>query len=354
MAPAIAIDLRMVGARPHGIARYAQALWERLPEQPGIRYLGLLGAHSPIRPCRPSDRLVRCRAPFLSPLEQAELPWLLGRERAALLHATSFSVPAAWRGPLVLTLHDVNHLALPGWSGAGRTPYYRRVVGPAAARAARVLTPSDFSAGEIERWLGVPRERLRVAPNAVDGRFVRPPEAEIQRFVSRAGLPASYVLYLGSHRPHKNASLVFEVARRIAVPIVVAGRGLSSRPDSPARVLPDLPDEELPALYAGAALLLFPSYHEGFGLPPLEAAACGTPVLVARGSALDEIWSGVTEPLPPDQPGRWVAAIEGLLADRERRRALAEACSRRAERFRSWGPAVDAAVDAYRAALAPP
>ncbi|HUB10252.1 MAG TPA: glycosyltransferase family 1 protein, partial [Myxococcales bacterium] len=320
MPSGVAIDLRMVGPTPHGIARYGRAIWDGLPEDPRIRYVGLVAEASPLTPQRSGDRLVRCRAPFLSPLEQVEVPLILRREGVELLHATSFAVPAAWRGPLVLSLHDVNHLALPGWSGPGRTPYYHRVVAPAAARAARVLTGSAFSAREIERWLGLPATKVRVTPYAVDGSFAPSPVKELERIRARWRLPARFALYLGSDRPHKNAALAFELARRLAprLPVVVAGGGLESHPSSPTQLLGKVDDADLPPLYSAASLFLFPSVYEGFGLPPLEAAACGTPVLVARGSSLDEIWQGVSPPLPPDQPGRWVATIEELLAAPER------------------------------------
>ncbi len=349
----VAIDLRMVGERPHGIARYARALWEGLPEDPRLRWLGLVGPAAPAALGRPGGRLVRCRAPFLSPLEQVELPWLLRRESVDLLHATSFAVPAAWRGPLVLSLHDVNHLALPGWTGPGRTTYYRRVVAPAAARATRILTVSSFSAREIERWLGVPPDRLRVAPNAVDDRFAPVPAAEIAGVRERLGLPEPYALYLGNGRPHKNASLVHELARRLAprLSFVMAGDVTHRGQRSPAQVLPHVSDDDLPALYGGATAVLFPSHYEGFGLPPLEAAACGAPVLVASGSSMDEIWDGASPPLPPDQPGRWQAALEEIVGAPGRQRALADACRRRALSFRSWRAAVEAAHAAYRVAL---
>ncbi len=346
----IAIDLRMVSARPHGIARYAQAIWEGLPAVPGLSYLGLCRRGATLSPVRPTDRLVEARAAFLSPAEQIELPWLLRREGADLFHATSFSVPAAWHGPLVLTLHDVNHLALPGWSGPGRGSYYARLVAPAARRA-RVLTVSRFAAAEIARWFGLPHDRIRIAPNAVGPQFAPPPEGRVAGVREKLGLPASYLLHVGNGRPHKNAGLLLDLAPSLPLPLVLAGTGFGPAPG--IQLLPRVEDDDLPALYAGASIFLFPSRYEGFGLPPLEAAACGTAVLAGAGSALDEIWEGSGALLPPDRPARWREAIAALVAEPARRSALAAACSARAARYRSWTPAVDAALAAYQDVLRP-
>ena len=268
-----------------------------------------------------------------------------------LLHATSISVPAAWRGPLVMTIHDVNHLAMPGWTGPGRKPYYDRIVAPAARRAARVLTCSEFSAKEIVRWLGVSADRVHVAPYAIEALFRPPGAAAIAELRGRLRLPERYVLHVGNGRPHKNIDLLWEIARLAPrLPLVLAGRGIEPR-GLPVAMIPEIADADLPALYGGAALFLFPSRYEGFGLPPLEAAACGAPVLAARGSSMDEHWEGTGSLLPPDQATVWIQEIERLLQDDASRTALAQRDGERAARFRSWQPAIAAASEAYQDVL---
>jgi glycosyltransferase involved in cell wall biosynthesis len=341
----------MVGDSPHGIARYALALWEGLPADPAIQYTALIAVGSSLPTHRPGDALLPCRSRFLSLFEQVELPWLLRGAQIDLLHATSISVPAAWRGPLVMTIHDVNHLAMPGWMGPGRKPYYERVVKPTALRASRVLTCSEFSGREIQRWLGVPAEKVRVAPYAIEPAF-QPPLAEaVAALRRRLDLPEGCVLYVGNGRPHKNLELLWEIARLAPqLPLVLAGRGIEAR-DLPVPRVPDIADADLPALYGGAALFLFPSRYEGFGLPPLEAAACGAPVLVARGSSMDEHWEGTGSLLPPDQPTVWIQEIERLRGNDAERRVLAKRDAERASHYRSWEPAVTAAFEAYQDAL---
>ncbi|MHB1846323.1 MAG: glycosyltransferase family 4 protein, partial [Deltaproteobacteria bacterium] len=303
----VALDLRMVGRQPHGIARYAKALWEGLPPEPGVELVALTGPETEAASVRPGDRIVRCRAPFLSAAEQLELPLVLARHRVELLHATSFSVPAAWRGPLVLTLHDLNHLANPGWYGPGRLFYYERLVGPAARRAVRLLTVSRFSAGEISRRLDVAQAAIVTAPIAIEAGFVPQTPERLAAVRARLGLPERYVLFLGNGKPHKNVALLVSALGRCRVPVpaLLCGQGVTAavgRLPPGARTLERVQDDELPALYGGALAFAFPSRYEGFGLPPLEAAACGTPVLVARGTAMDEIWEGVVPLLSPDDP----------------------------------------------------
>ncbi len=347
----VAIDLRMVGTRPHGIARYALALWEGLPAAPDLRYVAICAPDRRVALPRPSDRVLIARAPFLSPLEQIELPLLLRHAGADVLHATSHSVPAAWRGPLVLTLHDVNHLALPGWAHPGRAAFLRTVVGAAARRAGRVLTVSRFAAEEISRRLEVPAARIAVAPNAVEPRFAPVPADRVAGLRARLGLPPDYLLVLTNGREHKNTRFLGEVSARFPLPLVWAGGPRVEAPN--VAWLAAVPEADLPALYTGASLFLFPSRYEGFGLPPLEAAACGAPVLAGRGSATDEIWEGTGALLPPDRPAAWVEAVRALIEDPARRAALAAACRARAGRYRSWEPAVRAAALAYQFVLRP-
>jgi glycosyltransferase involved in cell wall biosynthesis len=358
-APArVALDLRMVGARPHGIARYARALWDGLPADSDLTFTALCGPETGdrVQKRRPGDELVVCRERFLSLREQMELPSLLRLQQIDLLHATSFSAPALWRGSLVMTLHDLNHLALPAWSGPGRRAYYRLFVRPAARRAARVLTVSQFAADEISRFFKLPASRIAIAPNGLDGSLVPPHARALLAARQRNRWPDRYFLYVGNGRPHKNLRLLDELSRLLPSPLIlVAGltakEGRQFRPNPRLHLLPSVPDEELPALYGGATAFLFPSLYEGFGLPPLEAAACGTPVLVADTSALREIWTGAAVLLPPNDAEAWRAALTRLLDNPSQRATLATACQERAERFRSWVPAVSAALLAYRSAL---
>jgi glycosyltransferase involved in cell wall biosynthesis len=237
-----------------------------------------------------------------------------------------------------------------------RRAYYRLLVGPAARRAARVLTCSEFSAAEIRRFLRVPESQVVVAPYGLDGAMVPAHPRARAAARQRNRWPDHYLLYVGNGRPHKNLKLLAELSRVLPSPLILV-MGLSPkerkqfRPGHGLQLMAPIPDEDLPALYGGATAFLFPSSYEGFGLPPLEAAACGTPVLVADTSSLHEIWEGAGMLLPADDARAWQAALTGLIEAPANLAALALACKTRAERYRSWAPAITAALDAYRSAL---
>jgi glycosyltransferase involved in cell wall biosynthesis len=289
---------------------------------------------------RPTDEILSTRAEFLSPLEQVALPLALRKAKIDLLHATSFSVPAAWRKPLVLTLHDLTHLEIPELRTRARVTYYRRVVGPAARRAARVLTVSQYAKNRIVEELGVPEARVVVAPNAVD--LPIPPGGRRE-----GGVPM--LLAVGNGKPHKNLSLLVEMQALLTHPtrLVLAGTGLEGLAARGVEVAGVVSDAQLARLYREATLFLCPSRSEGFGLPPLEAARLGTPVVVARAGALKEIWDGAALLLAPTDAKAWARAVDGLLGDSVARDALAQRCIERSLEYGSWDRLIRAAEEAY-------
>jgi len=335
----------MVGPVPHGIARYALALWNGLPARADRTYVALVGRDTAgVTAQRPDDEIVVTRAAFLSPLEQAELPVLLAAKRIDLLHATSFSVPAAWRGPLILSLHDVTHLETPELRTRGRLLYYQRVVTPAAKRAHRILTVSAYAKRKLAETFGVPPEKIAVAPNAVD--LPIPPG---QR--RHGGVPVLFAV--GNAKPHKNLRLLLQMREQLTQPVqlVLAGAGLEPLAGRGVDVVGTVDDQQLARLYREATLFLCPSRSEGFGLPPLEAARLGAPVIVANSGALPGIWEGAALVLSPDDPKAWARAVDDLLLDRVSLDALAQRCIERALEFTSWAPLLAAAEAAYASAL---
>src|SRR5262249_526770 len=355
MVSRVLIDLRMVSGRLHGIARYALELARVLPSlAPDLAFEGLgpPGGLPELGPLAPAFPVHRAPAGVLSPLEQPALAVGRARLRPSLFHATSFSVPLLWRGPLVATLHDAAHLVRSSDFGRLTALYYRFVVRPTVRRARALLTVSEFARAELSSRLGVPSSRWTVVPPGVDARF-RPPTAEERRQVrARLALPPRYLLAVGNPKPHKNLALLARIVTRLPVPLVLlAGDGVSRVFPAPTRVLPEVEEDQLPALYGGAEALLLPSLHEGFGLPALEAMASGTPVLAARAGSLPEVTAGAAELLDPDDEEGWIAAARRLVEDAELRRVrIAEGQARAAEL--GWERTAPEALAVYRAALA--
>jgi glycosyltransferase involved in cell wall biosynthesis len=353
----VLIDLRMVRGRLHGIARYALELASRLPElAPDLSFSGLTGPEglpAGLGALTPRIPLHRCPVGFLSPLEQPALAASLVRLAPDLFHATSFSVPALWPGRLVATLHDANHLVLSAEYGPGRRAYYKLVVGPRAKTARALITVSEFSRAELARELGLSPYRLQVIPNGVDARYQPSTATELKDFRERRGLPPRFFLAVGNTKAFKNLGMLAEIAPSLPVPIVLlAGKGAVWELGFPESTieLADLPEDDMPRLYGAATALLMPSRYEGFGLPPLEAMACGTPVMAARATSLPEVVGEAALLLSPDDANAWRETALKLLRDDAQRRELSEKGRERAALF-NWDDCARRTLATYRRAL---
>jgi glycosyltransferase involved in cell wall biosynthesis len=353
----VVIDLRMVRGPLHGIARYALELARRIPPlEPGWQFIGLTGPDGmpeDLGDLAPRIPLVRCPVEFLAPTEQPALAASLARLKPELFHATSFSVPALWWGPLVATIHDANHLALPESRSRTRTAYYRLVVGPRAKRAKALITVSEFSRGEVSRHLGLAPERLQVISNGVDTAFRVPPASELDDFRARRGLPTRYFAAIGSIKPHKNMKVLRSIATSLPAPLaLLAGRGARRALgfDESVLELSPLPDVDLVRFYAAACAVLVPSFYEGFGLPALEAMACGGPVIAANAGAHPEVVGPAGLLVPAHDEDAWKDACQRVFRDEALRRSLSEAGVTRASRF-SWDECAQKTLQVYRRAL---
>lgn len=351
------VDLRMVRGALHGIARYALELARRLPQlEPGWQFYGVTGPDGVpdgLGELAPRIPLVRCSAPFLSPLEQPALAATLFRNAPQLFHATSFSLPALWPGPLVATLHDSTHLALLDTASISRTAYYRLVVRPRAQRAKALITVSGFSRRELAAHLDLAPERLQVISNGVDVTFHPPTPTQLDDFRARRGLPPRYFAAVGSTKPHKNLKVLRPIADTLPYPLVLlAGRGARRTLGFSEQVveLSPLPDDDLVCLLAGATAVLVPSRYEGFGLPALEAMACGAPLIAANAGAHPEIVGNAGLLVSPDDPRAWREAAERTARDDELRASLSLLGRERAARF-SWDDCARQTLAVYHRAL---
>jgi glycosyltransferase involved in cell wall biosynthesis len=267
-------------------------------------------------------------------------PFLLGREGAAdLLHCPTYRGPLRSRVPLVVTVHDLAVLRHPGAFNRWTRTYSPRVV-PAVLRAARrVIAVSDFTRRELVELLGVPDEKIRVVPNAVGDEFTQEGPAE-------AG---DYVLAVGTLEPRKNLGRLVEAVRKTDRELRVVGArgwgGVEVRGNG-VRWLGEVDDAELARLYRGAACVAYPSLYEGFGIPILEAMACGTPVVTTRGTAMEEVADGAAVLVDARDAEEIAAGIERAATERD---TLVPRGLERARAFR-WDAVAAATVEVYREA----
>lgn len=308
-------DDRWIG--PHGIGRFARVLSDAL--QPVA--LGLPG-----RPTEPLDawRLTRALS-------------RLGPE--GLFFNPGYTAPLWAPMPWVLTVHDLNHIDLPDNSSPAKRLYYQAVLRPGCRRASAVLTVSEYSKGRIAAWAGIDPTRIHNVGNGVDPAF--------NPGVAPRPHPRPYVLAVSNRRTHKNEYRLFQAfaASNTAQghDLLITGSptpvldALSRQLGIEGRVqfLGAVDDTELPGLYRGARVLFFPSLYEGFGLPLIEAMACGLPCVTSTTTAMPEIAGDAAVCVDPLDVQAMARALDRALGDADLRRRLSAAGLRRASEY-TW------------------
>ena len=272
----------------------------------------------------------------------------LPRHRLDVLHLPTWGVPPGLRLPVVATFYDATPFRFASPPERWKRHRARRAIA-SLARADRVHAISRHAAGELAELGFASADRIGVVHLGVEQGFTP----------AQAAAAPGYALFVGGGDPHKNLELILAAwaspAAPALPPLVVAGGATADprlRPLLAAgavRGVPDPGDGELAELYRGALALVMPSRNEGFGLPALEAMACGCPVLAARAGALPEVCGDAAVLLDPDDPGAWREALAALAADPARRAGLVAAGIERAAAF-TWERTAAGLLDLYRLA----
>lgn len=284
-------------------------------------------------------------------------------------HVPYFAPPLYPSIPTVVTIHDLIPLILPAYKGSILVRFYTRLVSMAAKRAAAIITDSHSSKRDIINLLNIPGEKVQVIPLAADERF-KPGvgTAALDRVRRRYSLPQEFILYLGGFDQRKNLNTLFQgfmgLKERLGdrCPLVIAGTLPSEdtaffphpRPlaeevgvSDSVRFIGWVSEEEKPALYSLATLFLYPSLYEGFGLPPLEAMACGTPVIASNAASLPEVVGDGGVLVDPQEPAAWAEAMVSLLTSPQRREELSAKAVEQAQKF-SWQRTARETLEAYQ------
>ncbi len=326
--------------------------------------------------CRPQDaasltslggnfRPVAETASNYSIAEQLRIPIALQREGVSLFHAPHYVLPPLVRCRSVVTIHDCIHLMFPQYlPNRMALAYARTSIGMAARRATRVLTVSESSKRDILRFVDTEPEKIDVIYNAYDERFgVEPREEDVVRVRERYQLHDEFVLYVGNVKPHKNLERLIEAFDRVRkrglghLKLIIIGDEISKYTSlrravhrhqlhNYVRFLGYLPEETLAVMYRLAGVFVFPSLYEGFGLPPLEAMASGTPVVTSNVSSLPEVAGDAAVLVDPYDPDAIAGGIEHVLTDERVRHDLRRKGLARAKQF-SWEASVKRVHDIY-------
>jgi len=337
--PLVVVDADTLGRHRTGDERYVSNLLRELAApaaEAGIR-LAAVTRHPELVPRGVEPLVLHTRLQELRML--VTLPRLLRRAGAALVH-TQYALPLGRACPAVVTIHDLSFERGRKLMPLRDRIVFRRVVPRAARGAVRVLTVSERTKRDLVELYGLSPEKIVVTPNGVDPAFSP----------GNSLLEGSYVLAVGAVQPRKNQLAAAEAATTIGLPLVVAGpvknealaRELRARG---ADLRGYVSQDQLVELYRGAACLVQPSRYEGFGLPVLEAMACGTPVVAVDEPALREV-AGDAAVIVPERS--LADGIRRALADRER---LRSAGLLRARAF-SWSSAAETTLAVYLEALA--
>ncbi len=380
--PSVGLNALPLESPFSGTATYTRSLCTHLPRlAPDLAfnaYLrgGILQAPgiSTIHITSPIDRLEGAVGARASKLlwEEAVLPGASASRDDSLLHYPYCAAPVLAAGRTVVTIHDLIPLVVPGYHRSRQSEAYSRFMGWAVRRSDAIITVSDYSRREIIRVLRVPENRVHVTREAAtDGCSPDMEPGERVHLDARYGLPPRFVLYLGGAEHRKNLETLVRAWKPIAGNMRERGTALvivarfppadSLYPDIPRLVrelgvegvqfVSAVEEADKPALYRAAIALAFPSAYEGFGLPPLEAMACGTPVIASCATSIPEVVGDAGILLPPRDAGAWSSAIHELVTSESLQSDLGHRGVERAARF-SWRQTAEATIAVYRHVLA--
>lgn len=381
----IAIDARYVHDQFPGIGRYTYNLIGGLAQAAEADTIVVV--HNSALPSSrfdvaalaelPRVEMAKTDVPLLSPSEQWRLPLLARRLRLDVWHTPYYVAPYVLPCPLVVTIHDAISSRYPQYlPSLGARLAYQATMRLAIQAARRVITVSQASRADLQHFFGLSVNKVDVVQEAAHSSYGPQPADVISNVLRRLGLRQPYALYLGMNKPHKNVARLVEAWRlALAYPdisgaqtadclagvqLVMAGR------DDPrytqaqmmveqtgigdcVRFLGDVAEQDMPAVYSGAEVFVFPSLYEGFGLPPLEAMACGAPVICSTTPALLETVGDAAITVDALDAGALAEALLRVLSQPELRQEMSKRSLAQAGRF-NWLRTAHETLDVYHRA----
>ncbi|HTY19385.1 MAG TPA: glycosyltransferase family 1 protein [Myxococcota bacterium] len=376
----VLLNDRVLLRRPTGVGHYTRELLDALRAE-HVEVHAVVSDRLPMRrppreTARPSSAEGSIRVGRAERLLGAVRPLLEGAYRLAFrasarrcdLYHEPNHIPIACDLPTVTTIHDLSVLLHPEWHPESRVRWYERHFARGLRQTRRFLATSEHTRQEMVRHLGLSPSQIDVTHPAPRREFEPQPAAAIHALRRRLGLPERFFLYAGSLEPRKNLEGALEAfaalpsALRREHPLVLAGGGgwrMETLPETISRLaigpqirrLGYVSDSVLAGLYSGCTALVWPSLYEGFGLPPLEAMACGAPVIASRASSLPEVVADAGVLLDPRDVPAWSDAMRRMAEDEAWRAQWRERGPARAAAF-SWPRCARQTIECYRAARA--
>mgnify|MGYP003587075673 CR=1 FL=1 len=364
----VCVDIQAAVAQRAGVGRYTKALVEHLGPLAGndelsLFYFDFKGRGDPFPAPNATRKALRWCPGML--VQQAwkrlgwpPFDWFAGR--ADVYHFPNFIIPPLARGKAVVTIHDLAFKRFPETTEQRNLDYLTSQIGKTVARADAIIAVSNFGAREIQELLGVSASRVVAIPSGMARGWAAPPAHSVAATRRELGIDRPYLLTVGTLEPRKNIAFLVEVfeGMKFDGDLVIAGglgwkyepilERIRRSPRAPRiRHLRYVEEQRLAALYAGAELFVFPSLYEGFGFTPLEAMACGVPVLAAAAGSLPEVLGEAAELAAGYDAADWAARADRLLTDTTRRAELKERGFRQARGF-SWDETARKTWQVYR------
>ena len=362
---------RLYRKKKHGMEIVALEIIKQLQQSDNINQFYIFIRNDEDKACLTSSgnfNIVTFKAKSFATWEQIQLPLKIKKIKPAFLHCTANTAPLYSPVPLIITIHDVIYLENLNFSGSWYQNFgniYRRFVVPKVARKAQIIiTVSEYEKKVIGRRLNLPDEKIRVIYNAVNPEFKLLPVSQLNTFKIKYNLPDNFILHFGNTAPKKNtkgvlnAYAIYSYNKSNSIPLVITDCSKEYIVDllkqihqpeliNKIMILNYVPFSEVPFLYNLATVFLYPSHRESFGMPVIEAMACGTPVITSNTSALPEIAGGAACLIDPQKPEEIAASIEILLKDTGFYMSQVEKGLQNVMRF-NWKDAAEKTLSIYK------
>ncbi len=364
------LDCSAVPARPVGAGVYTVEIVRELAQRPSIELhlaarRGDASRWQQLAPTATVHPVVPDRRPARLVWEQTQAPRLARLVGADLWHGPHYTLPLRLQIPTVVTVHDLTFFEHPEWHERTKVRFFRRMIRNACSRAGAIIAVSPHTGRRLQAVLA-PNAPVVIAEHGVDhDRFVTAGPDDLER-LAQTGITPPFVAFAATIEPRKDVPNLIRAFARVAhthpdLKLVIAGRdgwGVEAVRDAAAhsgvttRILRVgwMADNVLPAFFRQAAVVAYPSLEEGFGLPALEALACGAALVTTTGSAMEDVVGDAAALVPPRDTDALAAAIARLCDDSEERARLQTAGPRRARDF-TWSASVDQHLAAYDLAL---
>lgn len=365
----IGIDARLLYYRKGGIPEYTRQLIEALADLDTVNNYAIVHNFRDKEDYLPAANFRRINAytPAHHQWERFALSAELLPRNLDLFHSPDFIAPRQAARRHIITIHDLHFLYYPQFLEEDALNYYRNQIMKSVKRADHILVQTDGTKRDVMKMLNAPEEKITVHHLGVNPSFKPMTTEQIQTILAPYNLPSEYLLFVGTIEPRKNLPTLFKAYALMRektpdIPPLVLGGQAGWHVEQEMATLDELglrkhvvwfqnvPPEVLSALYAGATLLIIPSFHEGFGMPALEAMACGTPAVVTNRGSVPEVIGDAAVYLDPTEPETIVEAVLSLLNDTDRYQEFRRRGLERSSQY-TWQRTAQIALDVYRSLL---